>query len=145
MSIVLCCHPSDYNICGTTAHGWKFVRDLFRENFVQQHDLGAAIAVYYQGHSVVNLTGGWFDESQIKPYDDETLQLVFSTTKGVVAMAAAICVQRDLLDYSALVIKYWPEYGQNGKENTTVADIYHIVLDFHMCHLQSSNMPIGHR
>jgi CubicO group peptidase (beta-lactamase class C family) len=123
LSIVFCYHSIDYNISGTTAHGWEFVRDLFLENFLQQYDLGAAIAVYHQGHLVVNLTGGWFDESQIKPYDDNTLQLVFSTTKGVVAMAAAICVQRGLLDYSALVTEYWPEYGQNGKENTTVADI----------------------
>jgi len=124
LSIVFCYEdPIDYNISGTTAHGWEFVQDLFLENFVQQQDLGAAIAVYHQGHPVVNLTGGWFDESQIKPYDNDTLQLVFSTTKGVVAIAAAICVQRGLLNYSSLVTKYWPEYGQNGKENTTVADI----------------------
>jgi CubicO group peptidase (beta-lactamase class C family) len=123
LSIVFCYRPTDYNITGTTAHGWEFVRDLFRDNFLQQQDLGAAIAVYHQGHSVVNLKGGWFDEAHTKSYDDDTLQLVFSTTKGVVAMAAAICVQWGLLDYSALVTKYWPEYGQNGKENTTVADI----------------------
>jgi CubicO group peptidase (beta-lactamase class C family) len=79
LSIVFCYHPTDYNISGTTAHGWEFVRDLFLENFLQQHDLGAAIAVYHQGNPVVNLTGGWFDESQIKPYDDNTLQLVFSS------------------------------------------------------------------
>jgi CubicO group peptidase (beta-lactamase class C family) len=47
--------------------------------------------------------------------------LVFSTTKGLVAIAAALCVQKGLLDYSELVTKYWPEYGQNVKENTTVA------------------------
>jgi hypothetical protein len=123
LSIVFCSRSTDYNISGTTAHGWEFIRDLLLENLLQQQDLGAAIAVYHQGHSVVNLKGGWFDESHVKPYDDDTLQLVFSTTKGVVAMAAAICVQRGLLDYSALVTKYWPEYGQNGKENTTVADI----------------------
>ena len=38
-------------------------------------------------------------------------------------MAVALCVQRGLLDYSELVTNYWPEYEQNGKENTTVADI----------------------
>ncbi|CAM2722804.1 unnamed protein product, partial [Rotaria socialis] len=38
-------------------------------------------------------------------------------------IAVALCVQRGLLDYSALVKTYWPEYEQNGKENTTVVDI----------------------
>jgi CubicO group peptidase (beta-lactamase class C family) len=63
------------------------------------------------------------DQAQTKAYTNETLQLVFSTSKGLVAVAVALCVQRGLLDYSALVTKYWPEYGQHGKENTTVADI----------------------
>jgi CubicO group peptidase (beta-lactamase class C family) len=113
----------DYNIDGTTVNGWEFVRDLFEENFVEQRDLGASVAIYYQGKLVVDLYGGWFDRSFTKSYDKNTLQLVFSSTKGLVATAAALCVEKGLLDYSELVTKYWPEYGQNGKENTTVADI----------------------
>ncbi|CAF2966653.1 unnamed protein product [Rotaria sp. Silwood2] len=113
----------DYNIGGTTANGWEFVRDLFKKNFVEEQDLGASIALYHQDKLVVDLWGGWFDRSFTKPYDNHTLQLVFSTSKGVVAIAVALCVQKGLLNYSDLVTKYWPEYGQNGKENTTVADI----------------------
>ncbi|CAF4174372.1 unnamed protein product [Rotaria sp. Silwood2] len=80
-------------------------------------------AAYYQGSLAFELGGGWFDQSRTQLYDVETLQLVFSTSKGLVAAAVALAVQRGLLDYSALVTRYWPEYGQNGKENTTVADI----------------------
>ncbi|CAF0830240.1 unnamed protein product [Rotaria sp. Silwood1] len=123
LSTAFCYNESDHNIHGTNAYGWEFVRDLFRENFVQQQELGAAVAVYHHGRPVVDLKGGWFDEAKTKLYDDNSLQLVFSTTKGLVAVAVALCVQRGLLDYSALVTKYWPEYGQNGNENTTVADI----------------------
>ncbi|CAF1286572.1 unnamed protein product [Rotaria sordida] len=114
---------ADVNLYGSTANGWEFVRDLFRENFVQGRDTGGSIAIYHQGRLVVDLAGGWFDASKTKVYDNETLQLVFSTSKGLVAIAAALCVQRGLLDYSAPVTRYWPEYGQRGKENTTVADI----------------------
>jgi CubicO group peptidase (beta-lactamase class C family) len=114
---------NDHNIGGTTNNGWEFVRDLFKENFEEQRDLGASIAIYHQGRLVVDIWGGWFDRSFTKLYDNNTLQLVFSTTKGLVAIAAALCVQKGFLDYSQLVTKYWPEYGQNGKENTTVADI----------------------
>ncbi|UJR24816.1 hypothetical protein I4U23_006191 [Adineta vaga] len=117
-------YPSDnFNIDGTTNNGWEFVHDLFKENFIKQRDLGASLAIYHQGEVVVDLWGGWFDRSHTKSYDNNTLQLVFSSTKGVVAIAAALCVQRGLLDYSELVTKYWPEYGKYGKENTTVADI----------------------
>ncbi|CAF4575914.1 unnamed protein product [Rotaria socialis] len=114
---------TDVTLYGSTANGWEFVRDLFRENFVQERDTGSSIAIYHQGRLVVDLVGGWFDTSKTKPYDNETLQLIFSTSKSLVAIAAALCVQRGLLDYSELVTHYWPEYGQNGKENTTVADI----------------------
>ena len=110
-------------IGGTTAPGWDFLRDLFKENFDKQRDVGGSLAIYHHGRPVVDLWGGSFDRSSNKPYDNGTLQLVFSTTKGLVAAAAALCVQRGLLDYSALVTKYWPEYGQFGKENTTVAEI----------------------
>ena len=111
------------DIGGTTAEGWEFVRPLFKENFDEGRDLGASIAVYHQGRLVVDLWGGLVDRDCQQPYNDNTLQLVFSTTKGLVAVAVALCVQHGYLDYSALVTKYWPEYGQHGKENTTVADI----------------------
>ncbi|CAF3768897.1 unnamed protein product [Rotaria sp. Silwood1] len=114
---------TDVNVYGSTANGWEFVRDLFRENFIQERDTGSSIAIYHNGRLVVDLVGGWFDASKKKVYDNETLQLVFSTSKALVAVAAALCVQRGLLDYSELVTHYWPEYGQKGKENTTVADI----------------------
>ncbi|CAF1414085.1 unnamed protein product [Adineta ricciae] len=113
----------DHNIQGEIAPGWEFVSDLFRDNFIKDRDLGASVAIYHQGKPVVSLTGGWFDESKTKPYDSAALQIVFSTSKGIVAAAVALAVQRGLLDYSALVTDYWPEYGQNGKENTTVSDI----------------------
>jgi CubicO group peptidase (beta-lactamase class C family) len=52
-------------------------------------------------------------------------------TRGIAAMATAICVHRDLLNYSALVTAYCPEYGRNRKESTTVADLLsHPAMDF---------------
>lgn len=119
----VCYNITDYNIHGTIIPGWDLIRDLFRDNFVQDQDLGASVAVYYQGKLALDLWGGWFDQTRTKPYDENTLQIVFSTTKGLVAGAVAVAVQRGLLDYSALVTRYWPEYGQNGKENTKVGDI----------------------
>jgi hypothetical protein len=36
-------------------NGWEFVRDLFKENFDEERGLGASIAIYHQGKSVVDL------------------------------------------------------------------------------------------
>ncbi|CAF4492785.1 unnamed protein product [Rotaria sp. Silwood2] len=94
----------DYNIDGMVVNEWEFVRDSFKENFVEQRDLGASIAIYHQGKLVVDLWGGWFDRSFTKPYDNNTLQLVFSATKG-------------LLQNIGL------NMDKMAKENTTVADI----------------------
>ncbi|CAF4085041.1 unnamed protein product, partial [Rotaria magnacalcarata] len=91
-SFVLGIDSNDFNIHGTTSQGWEFVRDLFKDNFVQERDLGASMAIYYQGQPVVDLWGGWFDQSRTKPYDHNTLQYVFSTSKGLVAIAVALCV-----------------------------------------------------
>ncbi|CAF3181674.1 unnamed protein product [Rotaria sp. Silwood2] len=123
ISTAVCSHCSDFNIRGITDKRWEILRDLFCDNFLQERDLGASIAVYHQGKLVVDLSGGWFAESRNQFYDNDTLQLVFSTSKGLVATVVALYVQRGLLDYSEFVTKYWPEYGQHGKENTTVADI----------------------
>ncbi|CAF3527700.1 unnamed protein product, partial [Rotaria sp. Silwood2] len=113
----------NWNVGGIVKKDWEPLRDLFQQNFQDNVDLGASLAFYYRKKLVVNLWGGWFDKQKTKPYDNNTLQLIFSTSKGLVAMAIAFCVQRGLLNYTDKVIKYWPEYGQNGKENTTVADI----------------------
>ncbi|CAF4644655.1 unnamed protein product [Rotaria socialis] len=111
------------NVGGIVQNDWESLRALFEQNFQNNVDLGASLAVYHRGKLVVNLWGGWFDKQKTKPYDNDTLQLVFSTSKGLVAMTIALCVQRGLLSYTDKVIKYWPEYGQSGKENTTVADV----------------------
>ncbi|CAF4098310.1 unnamed protein product [Rotaria magnacalcarata] len=111
------------DVGGIVQNDWEPLRALFEQNFQNNADLGASLAVYHRGKLVVNLWGGWFDKQKAKPYDNDTLQLVFSTSKGLVAMAIALYVQRGLLNYTDKVIKYWPEYGQSDKENTTVADI----------------------
>ena len=55
-----------------------------------------------------------------RPYEEDTLQLVFSTTKGVTAIAANLLAQRGELDLDAQVADYWPEFGQAGKADIPV-------------------------
>ncbi len=117
-------------ITGFVATGWEPVRDAFVHNLAETEELGAGAAVYHRGECVVDLVGGYADVERTQPYTDDTLQLVFSTTKGMTAIAVALCVQRGLLDYDAPVSRYWPEFSAAGKGELTV----HQVLS-HQCGL----------
>ena len=49
--------------------------------------------------------------------------IVFSTTKGVVALALALAVSRGYISYDAKVADYWPEFAQSGKDSVTVRQL----------------------
>jgi CubicO group peptidase (beta-lactamase class C family) len=108
---------------GEVAPGWEGVAEAFRANFAAGEETGASVAVYHRGTKVVDLWGGKQGPDDDRPYDDRTLQLVFSTTKGITAIAVAMCVERGLLDYSAPVATYWPEFAARGKGDATVAQL----------------------
>jgi CubicO group peptidase (beta-lactamase class C family) len=108
---------------GTVEPGWEAVEAAFRGNFERGEEVGAAVAVYHRGQQVVNLWGGQFDAGSDQAYDDDTLQLVFSTTKGIAAIAVGICVDRGLIQYGEKVSTYWPEFAAKGKGDATVAQL----------------------
>ncbi|HEX4244482.1 MAG TPA: serine hydrolase domain-containing protein, partial [Acidimicrobiales bacterium] len=105
---------------GTTAPGFGAVRDAFAANFAERGDQGAAVCVYRHGVPVVDLWGGVADPATDTPYTGDTLQLVFSTTKGATAACANLLIERGLLDPSAPVADYWPEFAAAGKGGITV-------------------------
>jgi CubicO group peptidase (beta-lactamase class C family) len=45
---------------------------------------------------------------------------MMSVAKGITAICFNMLIDRGLVDADEYVIKYWPEYGQNGKEKTRV-------------------------
>jgi CubicO group peptidase (beta-lactamase class C family) len=111
---------------GKVEKGFERVREAFAANFSRGDDyeeLGAALAVYRAGKPVVDLWAGHKDAARARPWQRDTLVNVYSTTKGIVAIAAAILVEEGRLRYDDPVVKHWPEYGQNGKEKTTVAQL----------------------
>lgn len=107
-------------IRGTVEPGFEEVRDAFEANFSDHGEVGAGFALYVEGRQVVDLTGGVADSSG-RPYDDRTLQMVFSTTKGATAVCAHLLVQRGELDLDAPVARYWPEFAQGGKDHIPVS------------------------
>jgi CubicO group peptidase (beta-lactamase class C family) len=99
---------------------FRRVADAFRRNFVDGGELGAAVSVVRNGTSVVDLWGGIADRRSHRAWDERTAVVIFSCTKGVMAIAAYQLFQDGRLDLDARVDKYWPEYATKGKESTTV-------------------------
>ena len=108
---------------GWVAPGFEEVETEFRKNFAERGEVGAACAIYHQGKKVVDLWGGYRDHKTRAPWEEDTLVLVFSVTKGMAAMAVAVAHSRGLLDYDEKVATYWPEFAQHGKENITVRQL----------------------
>lgn len=99
-------------ISGVVAPGWEGVRTAFEKNVDEGLEIGAAYAVHHEGRLVVDLWGG--------TYRPDTLQLVFSTTKGWTAILASLLAQRGELDIDAPVASYWPEFAAEGKGDIPV-------------------------
>jgi CubicO group peptidase (beta-lactamase class C family) len=110
-------------IGGSVAPGFEAVRREFERNFAQRRELGAACAAYVGGRKVVDLWGGVRDARDGSPWEERTLVLVYSTSKGLSAMTLALLHSRGLLDYDELVTSYWPEFGQAGKRQVTVRQL----------------------
>jgi CubicO group peptidase (beta-lactamase class C family) len=108
---------------GWVAPGFESVRDAFQANFDDHDEVGAAYAAYHRGRKVVDLWGGIADVTTDRPWDEDTLVLVYSTTKGITAMCANRLAQEGRIDVEAPVATYWPEFSQAGKEGVTVADL----------------------
>jgi CubicO group peptidase (beta-lactamase class C family) len=102
-------------IDGTVAPGFEAVADAFAANFAEHGDVGAAVCVFHRGEPVVDLWGGYADREQGREWERDTLQLVFSTTKGVAATCVHQLVERGVLDLDAPVARWWPEFAQAGK------------------------------
>jgi CubicO group peptidase (beta-lactamase class C family) len=100
---------------GSVEQGFEPVRDVFEANFEERGEVGAAFCVHRHGRVVVDLWGGLKTPGSSDPYTAETLQMVMSTTKGVVAIAAHILAEEGRLDFDAPVVHYWPEFAAEGK------------------------------
>jgi CubicO group peptidase (beta-lactamase class C family) len=108
---------------GSISTGFEDVRREFERNFAERGELGAACAAYVGGQKVVDLWGGLRDARSGEPWRDDTLVLVYSTSKGLAAMTLALAHSRGWLDYDERVASYWPEFGQAGKGDITVRQL----------------------
>ena len=110
-------------IQGYVSPGFEAVREAFAENFVRRRELGGACCAFHRGEKVVDLWGGIRNKQTGEPWEQDTMVVVHSATKGLAAMTLAIAHSRGWLDYEERVCAYWPEFAQQGKERITVRQL----------------------
>lgn len=96
------------------------VKAAFEANFAQFAEVGASVAVTFEGEFVVDLWGGHLDVARTRPWREDTIVNVWSSTKPMAAMCLLLLADRGEVDLYAPAAKYWPEFGQNGKAGVEV-------------------------
>jgi CubicO group peptidase (beta-lactamase class C family) len=99
------------------------IEALFRENFDKFGELGAAVSIWQNGKSIVDLHGGFCDARREKPWTADTLVLIWSATKGLGSACVLHALQENKIDISQRVVEFWPEFAQAGKEKITLAQL----------------------
>jgi CubicO group peptidase (beta-lactamase class C family) len=107
-------------VAGVCDPQFERVAEEFVRNFEERGEVGASVCVTVGEKTVVDLWGGSADPTTQAPWTQDTMSIVWSSTKGATALCAHILASRGKLDLDAPVVKYWPEFGQAGKENITV-------------------------
>ena len=105
---------------GAVDPGFEPVREAFASNFASHGEVGAACCIYRGGRMIVDLWGGTRTPGGGAGYQPDTLQMVMSSSKGIVSTAAHMLAQDGKLDFDAPVTDYWPEFGAEGKAGMPV-------------------------
>ncbi len=99
--------------------GYEPVADAFDRIVRDDPEGGAALAVYVDGRPVVDLGGGLADPATRTPWSADTLALIFSCTKALLATCANVASREGHLDLDAPIAGYWPAFAQNDKAQIT--------------------------
>lgn len=110
-------------IFGYVKEGFENIKTAFEGNFEKRKEVGACCCVYYRGEKVVDLWGGFRDKRRKQYWEEDTVGVVFSSTKGMSSLAFSILHSKGLLDFDEKVAAYWPEFAFNNKQNITVRQL----------------------
>lgn len=120
------------DVQGRVADGFEPVVEAFEAALNAETGVlgagGAALGVVVAGETVVDLWGGTADavdaaDPRGRPWTATTRPVIFSSTKGLVALCVAHLVDAGSLDYDTPVARYWPEFAQQDKESLTVRQL----------------------
>ena len=97
--------------------------ELFDENFSRFGELGAAVSVWKNGKSILELHGGFRDAKRETPWTADTIVLLWSATKGLGSACLLHVLQERAVGLERRVAEFWPEFAQAGKSEITLAQL----------------------
>jgi len=80
------------------------------ENVAGRQELGGACSAYHWGEKFVDLWGGIRNKRTGEPWEQNTMVIAYSATKGLAAMTLAIAQSQGWLDYEDVCA----EFAQHG-------------------------------
>ncbi|MGI8436420.1 MAG: serine hydrolase domain-containing protein [Chthoniobacterales bacterium] len=96
---------------------------LFAENFANLSELGASVSIWQNGKPLLDLHGGFRDSRREIPWDESTLVLFWSATKGLGSACVLHVLQENKIELDRTVAEFWPEFAQAGKDKITLAQV----------------------
>lgn len=101
---------------GFVAEGFERVAEEFGRNLAERGDTSAAVCVYHAGRPVADLVGG--------DCRSDSVQVIRSASKGVVAVLAHVLAHRGLLDFDRPIAELWPEFARHGKADIPIRWVF---------------------
>lgn len=105
---------------GTYDPQFENVFAKFKEFLESGQEVGASLTVTIDGKDVVNLWGGFASSERTRPWNEDTIVNVYSTTKTISALAVLLLINEGQLSPYDKVSKYWPEFAVNGKQDIEI-------------------------
>jgi len=99
------------------------IAPLFQENFQRFGELGAALSIWQNGEPLLDLHGGFRDSKREQAWTEHTIVLVWSATKGIGSACLLHALQENKIKIDRRVSEFWPEFGQAGKIDVTIAQL----------------------
>ena len=96
---------------------------VFEENFTQFGELGAAVSVWQNGKSVLELHVGFRDAKRETPWTANTVVLFWSATKGLGSACLLHVLQERAIALTHRVAEFWPQFAEAGKSEVTFAQL----------------------
>ena len=109
------------NINGYCQPAFDSVKQRFLSHFEEGREAGAALAVWHRGELVINCWAGTRDKSGTRPWTENTLVNVFSTSKMITAIAVQKALDNGDIDIHRPLKDLWPEFGCEGKSDIHLA------------------------
>ena len=112
--------PTPGPVFGHCTPDFTAVGAEFERNFSERGEVGASLCIVAGGRVAVDLWGGVADPTTGRPWDEDTVVMVWSATKGATALCAHLLVDAGELHLDAPLARYWPAFAADGKDGVTV-------------------------